>query len=173
MKKLSRRTLFGLAGAIPTIAIVFAKQEVEERTPRSLFENRGQFYRKYEMLWTGWKVCQNTDLLVGQWIGYPVNAKYQYQRSLDHFPYLVSSVPGACAAYRRGDCFNIDIYPDQAPVNYRTLEADKEIYQRAGKKRLMLMIDLVRDKGWVDVEVESWNREFFLRGIIPNPSLIG
>ena len=171
MKLMSRRSLLGFIGLSPLAAIAVARAEYEDRTPQASKELGGEIYRDYRMFFTGWKRSQSSDLLVGQWIGYPVyrtplGIKY---RPDGMYPYLVSSVPGAASAYVRGDCFNICLLEGQVYTTLKTSEPVKDAESMKGKKRLIEMIDSVRTSGMKNLEIGHWNDLFMRRGIIPKP----
>jgi len=161
--------MLGFLGLGPVSALAIARAEYEDRTPQYSEDFGGEIYRDYRIFFTGWKHSQNSDLIVGQWVGYPLfpGPKKVYRNDVK-YPYLVASVPGAHCAYVKGSQFDICPQGSQAAINWRTSsEVEKEAESRKSKKKLMDMIDGVRDSGVKNLSVDSWNRVLMSKRLIP------
>lgn len=121
---LSRRSflggLFGLtAGAIAV-------------KPGYANPGEGEFYKGWEITWTGWKGSQNTEYLIGQWLAH--NPRYDKM--------LYVNVPGTRGGkYYKGYVFDTSMDRDSVFITMKTSEEDKAKVMADAKKVLFSLID--------------------------------
>lgn len=162
---ITRRGFFGSMAAIVGALISVAKSSAKELNPSVNPEDK-TIYRGYRVKWTGWKACQNSDLLAGQWVGHPLKVNGNYDESR---PCLYTSAPGTEGAYYRGDFFNLSVMPGQKRITCTDNEIVKDRARRRAGKRLFKMIDCIEDHPETrSLPVHEWN--FFLgrHGVLPS-----
>lgn len=158
---LSRRKFLASLSVVPVLTGAIARAEYEDRTPQML-KNFGELYRKYRLLWTGWKEAQSNDFLVGQWIAYPCYPfpLSKIMRNDSKYPKLYSSVPGSAGRFYGGDYFDISLQGHQKMICLATEESIRDMEMRKGKKFIMQLVDCVMDSGKHSLPPMEWNDMF-------------
>ena len=96
-------------------------------------------YKGYEVHWTGWKYCQESRNIEGQWLAYP-----PWDRSHDDFlvnyRYLSLNLPGGVwGIYKVGDKFDLSCDPKIRELT-KTKSGRLKLL-KSGRKRLMEIMD--------------------------------
>lgn len=98
-------------------------------------------YKGFCLRWTGWKECQNSTILVGQYVAWMKSGlpKDQYRN-------FYSSIPGGCGEYKSGDEFDISPKPHQEITALESIDRvgytvdDEQLYRQG------ISYDEIREK---------------------------
>lgn len=96
-------------------------------------------YRGYKIRWTGWKGCQQSDDLYGQWVAFG----HQSKNDGDWAGYYANS-GGTSAVMYRGEAFNITCLSQR---NWVTRSNVSEIGPRVRKDTLDNLMNLIHRLG--------------------------
>ena len=120
---MKRREFLAFLAIVPAAKAAFA---IENRN-----EEGNIYYMGYRLFWTGYKVGQDNDLLIGQWVA------YSQKREGPHF---YACTTGAGGKFRSGENFDVTILSDWETVNHLSSEAHKDAVKAKTYQHLLRII---------------------------------
>ncbi len=97
---LNRRNFLCSLSTLPFLGFLFNHSKEEDRLSKHKCTIRCiGHYKNFHIHWTGWKFAQNSTLVVGQYLAFPIDKNDNR--------YFYSNTGGAVDLFKEGDCFDI------------------------------------------------------------------